>query len=48
MLEEHPRLRATRIFQMIRTRGYEGSIVQLRRHVHKIQPRGTGAVHVIV
>lgn len=29
-LDQHPRLRATRIFQMIRDRGYSGSIVQLR------------------
>jgi hypothetical protein len=30
-LEQHPRLRATRIYQMIRDRGYSGSVVQLRR-----------------
>src|SRR5438445_5486128 len=33
MLEQHPRLRATRIYHMIRERGYTGSIVQLRRTV---------------
>jgi transposase len=38
ILEDHPRLRATRIFQMIRARGYEGSVVQLRRYVHKTRP----------
>ena len=26
-LEQHPRLRATRIFQMVRDRGYPGSVV---------------------
>lgn len=38
-LEEHPRLRSTRIYQMIRERGYSGSVVQLRRYVRKIRPR---------
>ena len=32
-LDQHPRLRATRIYQMIRDRGYSGSVVQLRRAV---------------
>ena len=31
MLEQHPRLRATRLYQMIRDRGYSGSVEQLRR-----------------
>jgi transposase len=38
VLAKHPRLRATRIFQMIRDRGYNGSIVQLRRFVSCIRP----------
>jgi len=38
VLEKHPRLRATRIYQMIRDRGYTGSIVQLRRFVACIRP----------
>jgi len=37
-LQKHPQLRATRIYQMIRTRGYVGSEVQVRRHVRKIRP----------
>ena len=37
-LKQYPRLRATRIFQMIRTRGYEGSVSQLRRIVADIRP----------
>src|SRR5712691_7610807 len=32
-LEQHPRLRVTRPFQMLRERGYSGSVVQLRRVV---------------
>ena len=38
-LDQHPRLRATRIFQMIRDRGYSGSIVQLRRTVSHLRPQ---------
>jgi transposase len=37
-LEQHPRLRATRLFEMARDRGYRGSVVQLRRHVAMIRP----------
>ena len=37
-LERHPRLRATRIHQMIVDRGYSGSIVQLRRAVARMRP----------
>jgi transposase len=38
ILAKHPSLRATRIFQMIRDRGYGGSVVQLRRFVACIRP----------
>lgn len=37
-LEKHPRLRATRLYQMLRDRGYSGSIVQLRRYVAIVRP----------
>ena len=37
-LDHHPRLRATRIYQMIRDRGYAGSVVQLRRAVARLRP----------
>src|SRR5512133_1514691 len=39
VLEQHPRLRATRIHQMIRDRGYTGSIEQLRRVVGRLRPQ---------
>ena len=39
-LKAHPRLRATRIFQMIRARGYKGSTSYLRRVVHQLRPAG--------
>jgi transposase len=37
-LDQHPRLRATRIYQMVRARGFEGSIRQLRRTVAHLRP----------
>jgi transposase len=38
-LEAHPRLRATRLFEMLRDRGYAGSVVQLRRYITTMRPR---------
>ena len=38
-LEQYPRLRATRIYQMAHQRGYSGSVVQLRRVVARLRPR---------
>jgi transposase len=38
-LERYPTLRATRIFEMIRQRGYAASVVQVRRLVAKLRPR---------
>jgi transposase len=38
-LEQFPRLRATRIYQMARDRGYSGSVVQLRRAVSRLRPQ---------
>jgi hypothetical protein len=42
-LDQYPRLRATRLHQMIRDRGYTGSIRQLRRAVAGLRPRRTEA-----
>jgi transposase len=38
ILDQHPSLCATRIYQMIRERGYTGSIIQLRRSVARLRP----------
>jgi transposase len=38
ILDKHPRLRATRIFQMLRLRGYPGAIAVLRRYVRQVRP----------
>src|SRR5882672_11407888 len=37
-LKEYPRLRATRIYEMIRARGYSGSLVTLRCCVRSLRP----------
>ena len=39
VLEQYPRLRATRLHQMIRDRGYTGSVEQLRRVVARLRPQ---------
>ncbi len=36
--KQYPDLRATRMYEMIRARGYSGSLSQLRRVVHKLRP----------
>ena len=38
-LEAHPRLCATRLHQMLRDRGYTGSVEQLRRVVARLRPQ---------
>lgn len=40
MLEKHPRLRATRLFHMVKPRGYRGSYEQVKRYVREVRPRG--------
>lgn len=37
-LEQYPRLRSTRLHEMLRARGYQGSIFPLRRFVRLIRP----------
>jgi transposase len=44
-LAQYPRLRATRLFEMVKGRGYAGSVVQLRRAVRLIRPAATAAVY---
>ncbi len=38
-LKQHPRLRATRLHEMIRDRGYTGSVTQVRRFVSAVRPQ---------
>lgn len=45
-LKAHPRLRATRIFDMLQLRGYEGGIAVLRRHVAEVRPVPRGEVYL--
>lgn len=37
-LKQYPRLTSTRIFDMVRDRGYQGSVDQVRRTVRKLRP----------
>lgn len=37
-LEQYPRLRSTRLLEMIQARGYDGSVFPLRRYVRQIRP----------
>lgn len=46
-LDRYPRLRATRLYQMLRERGYRGSAVQLRRVVRTIRPSQIEAFTVL-
>jgi transposase len=41
-LEQYPRLRATRLWQMLRARGYPGSARQVRHYVRTVRPRPVG------
>ena len=37
-LEQYPRLRATRLWAMVRARGYPGSAIQVCRYVRTVRP----------
>jgi transposase len=41
-LEQYPRLRVTRLHEMLRGRGYQGSVFPLRRYVRLIRPVPVG------
>jgi transposase len=43
VLRDHPRLRATRIYEMVRARGYPGSVVQVRRYLRTVRPSSVEA-----
>lgn len=45
-LEKHPRLRATRLMEMVRARGYDGSCNQLRRHVRTVRPQAKAEAYL--
>jgi transposase len=44
-LAQYPRLRATRLYEMVRPRGYAGSVVQLRRVVRLLRPQAAPTVY---
>jgi transposase len=38
VLAQHPRLRSTRLYEMLKTRGYTGSTIVVRRYVRTVRP----------
>jgi transposase len=38
VLAQHPRLRSTRLFEMLKARGYTGSTIVVRRYVRTVRP----------
>ena len=44
-LAQYPRLRATRIHEMVRQRGYTGSVIQVRRLVRRLRPESGRAAY---
>ena len=44
-LTQYPTLRATRIHEMVRQRGYPGSVIQVRRLVRRLRPESTRTVY---
>jgi transposase len=45
-LAQYPRLRATRLHEMVRARGYPGSAVQVRRAVRRLRPARPGEAYL--
>jgi transposase len=46
VLEKHPRLRATRLHEMLRLRGYPGSVVVVRRYLRTVRPRARAEAYL--
>jgi len=46
VLDKHPRLRATRVYDMVRARGYAGSVVQVRRYLATVRPRAKAEAYL--
>ncbi len=38
-LDQYPRLRATRLFEMLKARGYPGGVHAVRRHLQRVRPK---------
>lgn len=45
-LEQYPRLRATRVYAMVRARGYPGSAIQVRRYVRTVRPQARAEAYL--
>lgn len=45
-LEQHSRLRSSRLYEMVRARGYAGSQVTVRRYVRTVRPAGASEAYL--
>ncbi len=45
-LEEYPTLRSTRLLEMLKGRGFQGSAVQVRRYVREVRPRSRAEAYL--
>lgn len=45
-LDRYPTLRATRLYDMLRERGFQGSVRTLREHVALVRPRSRREVYL--
>ncbi len=46
-LGRYPKLRATRLYDMLRARGYPGSVRTVRKHVARVRPRPRRAAYLV-
>lgn len=46
VLDKHPKLRATRVYDMVRARGYVGSVIQVRRYLAKVRPQAKAEAYL--
>lgn len=47
-LEQHPRLRSSRLWQMVQGRGYQGGAATLRRYVRIVRPASTREGYLVL
>jgi len=45
-LKKYPRLRSTRLYEMVKARGYPGSCIQLRRFVRTVRPTNSSEAYL--
>lgn len=46
VLEKHPTLTATRVYEMVKARGYAAGVVQVRRYVRRVRPQSRAEAYL--